>query len=100
MVAVYVFRRAQYDFDEILNRLEDVAGARIASRYATSLTQAINRLEEFPGTGAPRPRLGKDMRVAIVTPYLVIYRHALGSDTVEILRILHGRRRITRRTLE
>jgi plasmid stabilization system protein ParE len=30
-----------------------------------------------------------------VSPYIVIYRHTEAADTVTILRIVHGRRRIT-----
>jgi plasmid stabilization system protein ParE len=34
-----------------------------------------------------------------VFPYLVIYRYSKGDDTVSIIRILHGRRKITRKIL-
>jgi toxin ParE1/3/4 len=38
--------------------------------------------------------LGKEIRVGIVFPYLVIYRHSVADDTVTVLRVIHGRRNI------
>jgi plasmid stabilization system protein ParE len=34
-----------------------------------------------------------------VLPYVVIYRHIEGDDTLSIIRILHGRRRLTKTLL-
>lgn len=42
--------------------------------------------------------LGADMRCVIVPPYLLIYDYTLADDTIILLRVLHGRRRITRET--
>jgi toxin ParE1/3/4 len=39
--------------------------------------------------------LGKDIRIGIVLPYIVIYRHHEADDIVTVLRIVHGRRNIT-----
>jgi toxin ParE1/3/4 len=54
------------------------------------------RLTSFPESGAPRPRLGENTRVAIVQPYLLIYDFTPDDNTLTLLRILHGRRNITR----
>jgi toxin ParE1/3/4 len=43
------------------------------------------------------PALGPNVRIGVVSPYIVIYRHA--EDTVNVLRIVHGRRRITDKLL-
>jgi toxin ParE1/3/4 len=43
--------------------------------------------------------LGSNIRIGIVSPYIVIYRHSEGDDTVTLLRIVHGRRKITGKML-
>jgi toxin ParE1/3/4 len=61
-----------------------------------SILDAIDRcfvnLTSFPLRGSPRPDLGRDVRSAIVSPYLVLY--AARRDHVTILRVLHGSRDI------
>jgi plasmid stabilization system protein ParE len=39
--------------------------------------------------------LGKDVRIGIVFPYIVIYRHREVDGTVTVLRVIHGRRNLT-----
>lgn len=78
MAIVEVSERAKSDFDEIIARLESLAGNRVAVKFVVSLSRAIVGLADFPGQGAPRPRLGRDMRVLIVSPYLILYEYALG----------------------
>jgi toxin ParE1/3/4 len=39
--------------------------------------------------------LGADVRIGVVTPYVVIYRHTELDDTVIVMRLIHGRRDIT-----
>jgi toxin ParE1/3/4 len=56
----------------------------------------IERLVDLPQSGAPRPALGRNTRIAIVQPYLLIYDYTRGDETLTLLRILHGRRNITR----
>jgi toxin ParE1/3/4 len=55
-------------------------------------------LAAHPGIGASRPALGRDIRIGIVSPTIVIYRHTPADDTVVVLRVVHGRRRITSRS--
>jgi plasmid stabilization system protein ParE len=38
-------------------------------------------------------------RIAIVTPYTLIYDYATDDDSIVLLRLLHGRRNITRALL-
>lgn len=95
MPLVRVSRRAQLDFDEILLYLSGVAEAGVAARYARDIQAAINRLEGLPHIGPPRPKLGANIRILIVAPYLVIYDPDTYEDVV-VLRILHGHRNITR----
>jgi toxin ParE1/3/4 len=55
----------------------------------------LKRLVDLPLSGAPRPALGRDTRIAIVQPYILIYDYTQDDDTLTLLRILHGRRNIT-----
>jgi plasmid stabilization system protein ParE len=57
------------------------------------------RLLRWPESGAPRPRLGEAVRIAIVSPYVMIYEYNRDDDTLVLLRMLHGRRNITDRLL-
>jgi toxin ParE1/3/4 len=49
----------------------------------------------FPRRGGPRPSFGRYARVGVVSPFVVIYDYR--SDVVTVLRVLDGRRNITRR---
>jgi toxin ParE1/3/4 len=43
--------------------------------------------------------LGSDARIAIVAPYVLIYDYTRDDDVLTLLRILHGKRDITRKVL-
>jgi len=88
-------RAAQADFDEIVDYLRQVAGNRVASDYGDRLRATINRVAQSPGIGSPRQFLGPETRQTGVCPYLIFYDGGPGSETVHVLRILHGRRNIT-----
>jgi toxin ParE1/3/4 len=49
----------------------------------------------FPASGARRKSLGPDTRIAVLSPYIVVYDYADGM--VHIVRVLDGRRNVTRR---
>jgi plasmid stabilization system protein ParE len=59
--------------------------------------------------GAPRrlPRhrhgrlaLGANTRIGIVRPYILIFDYVSDTDTLTLLRIVHGKRNITRRLIK
>jgi toxin ParE1/3/4 len=52
---------------------------------------AVVGLAEFPGAGRPGRRNGTRELVIGRTPYIVPYR--VRGETIEILRVLHGRQR-------
>lgn len=79
----------------IIAYLADKAGYNLAARYVASFDQLYDRLADHPGSGAPRPSLGPHVRIGIVPPYIVVYEHDPANDTVIILRIVHGRRKVT-----
>jgi plasmid stabilization system protein ParE len=76
------------------------AGVAAAAKYDRLFDRLYNRLASHPASGSRKPALGPDTRVGIVSPYVVIYDHSLGGDTVTVLRIVHGRRDITRLLLK
>jgi toxin ParE1/3/4 len=79
----------------IIAYLAGNAGSNLAARYVASFEQLYDRLADHPGSGARRPSLGPHVRIGIVPPYIVINEHDPAGDTVIILRIVHGRRKIT-----
>lgn len=99
MTRVVVSPEARSDLLQIVAHLGVVAGPTTADKWDRKLWKAIDDLTEFPGSGAPRPTLGEHVRIAIVHPYIVLYEHMHGSDLVQILRVVHGRRKITKHLL-
>jgi toxin ParE1/3/4 len=96
MTRVIVSRQADADVDDMLERLYERAGIAVVERYTGDLQAIDDRLEMYPDSGSPRPTLCPNMRIAILSPYLIIYDHAPNDETVTIVRVLDGRRNITR----
>lgn len=99
MARVVIAPAADADTGVILADLANNAGPRTAAKYDRHFDQPYDRLAAHPAIGAPRPHLGSAIRIAIVSPYIIIYRYASDPDTVTVLRIVHGRRRIVRSML-
>ena len=95
MNRLIVTAEAETDTANILDYLEREAGARIGEEYSRRFRAAIVRLVDLPETGPLRPAFGKDVRITIVYPYILIYEHIPQSNLVTLLRVLHGRRNIT-----
>jgi plasmid stabilization system protein ParE len=95
MTRFVVTARAGIDVREILERLSDLAGPSVAERYARDLRAIYERLMMFPASGARRSSLGPFARIAVRDPYVVVYDHV--GEEVRIIRVLDGRRNITRR---
>ena len=96
MTRLIVTADAEADASEILHDLENKAGAMVVLRYAMRFRAAIERLAELPQSGAPRPALGPNARSIVIPPYVLIYDYTQTDDTLILLRILHGRRKIGR----
>jgi toxin ParE1/3/4 len=99
MTRLTVTADAETDANDILDYLEREAGPRVAGDFGRRFRIAIGRFVDLPETGPPRPALGLNVRVSIVFPYVLIYEYSRDDDAVTLLRILHGRRNITRRSL-
>ena len=99
MTRVIVTPPADADVAAIITWLDAEAGHKIADRYVASFERLYDSLTSHPGIGAPRPELGANIRIGVVPPYIVIYRHTKRDDTAYILRIIHGHRKITGKLL-
>jgi toxin ParE1/3/4 len=99
MARIVIASSADADYAEIIADLAAKAGWPTAARYDTLFERLYDRLAGHPYSGAPRPALGHNIRIGVVAPFIVIYRNDEDSDTVTVLRIVHGRRRITGRML-
>jgi toxin ParE1/3/4 len=87
---------ADADTALILSDLGTYAGANVAARYDAAFDALYRRLEQFPESGSPRPALGRLVRTGVVSPYNVIHEYIEADDVVTVMRVLHGRRHITR----
>jgi toxin ParE1/3/4 len=93
---VVITSSADADTAHVTADLGAKAGATVADRYVSDFDKLYQRLADHPRSGAPRPALGRHVRICIVSPYVVIYEYIEADDTVMIMRIVHGRRKITR----
>ncbi|HEY2612369.1 MAG TPA: type II toxin-antitoxin system RelE/ParE family toxin [Reyranella sp.] len=73
MTRIVVSPKADADVNDMLQRLFDLAGPAVARKYAQELESIYERL----------------------APYVVVYDHV--NATVRIIRVIDGRRNITRR---
>jgi toxin ParE1/3/4 len=89
--------KADRDLDDIISFISE-HNPRAAVRLLDRLAVRWQLLATQPRSGVPRPDLGFEFRTVAVGEYLSIYR--LAGDTVEIVRVLHGRRLITSETIE
>lgn len=97
MARIVIAGPADADSAEIVRDLTAKAGEVVADRYEAEFAALYRRLELFPESGSPRPALGLVVRAGVVAPYVVIHEYNETDDEVTILRIVHGRRKITRR---
>jgi|HubBroStandDraft_4_1064222.scaffolds.fasta_scaffold310669_1 toxin ParE1/3/4 len=95
MARVVVSDHAKRDIRRILSNLAERAGYRVAARYAEDFKATYRRLSHFPDSGPQRLELGTRVRIAIMHPYIVIYDRT-DDAMVTVLRVLHGKRNITR----
>lgn len=86
---------AEHDLAKISDDISAAAGERVALRFMRGLETSLRNLEDFPRMGRPRPRIGAGVRSWAFPPYVAFYR--LNDDAVEVIRLIHGRRRITRK---
>ena len=99
MTRVVVSSVADADTANILAYLASKAGRATAVKYNALFESLYDRLADHPDSAPTRPALGPNVRIGIVPPYIVIYDHEQAAGLVTVLRIVHGRRRITGKLL-
>lgn len=99
MAKVRLSAEAKADYDAIIDYVREAGGPAVAERYQADFFAAFDLLEAFPGRGAPRRKLGTNVRLLILKPYSIYYEGMPKSDAVLILRIVRGRRRVTKKLL-
>ena len=99
MTTVEIAPDAQSDIVSITEGLAVDAGKAVALRYGAEFVAAVRQLSEFPRLGAPRPKFGAEVRLWTIHPYVLYYRYSARTDRLLVLRIVHGRRKVTRRLL-
>jgi toxin ParE1/3/4 len=90
-VNLFVTQEAEQDLDQIeeyIGRDNPVA----ALKYIQRLTDRFEQLAVYPGVGRARPEYGQGVRSVAEDDYVIIYRPK--EDTLQILRVMHGRRDI------
>jgi toxin ParE1/3/4 len=79
---------AIHDFTNICDYINEHGSGSTARGVALYIHEALDLLEKFPGRG----RIGRQPNTRELVlgrlPYIAIYR--IHTDTIEILRILHG----------
>lgn len=100
MAQVRLTALANSDIEQIIAEIGVEGGTRTAENYVAEFDRLFARLAQYPLSGSPRKALGFGVRIGMVWPYVIIYDFIEADDMVMILRILHGRRDISRRTLE
>lgn len=82
MTHLVVTADAETDVKEILDYLEREASLRVAADFGSRFRSAIERFVDLPEIGPLRPALGRNVRISIVFPYVLIYEHGREGDTV------------------
>jgi toxin ParE1/3/4 len=100
MARIIITSPADADTADILADIFGEAGQIIAEKCNLRFESLYERLADHPDSCPLRPKLGPHIRIGLVLPYVVFYRHVEGDDTVSIIRIVHGRRRLTRKLLQ
>lgn len=99
MARLIVSELASADQAAILNDLYAKAGLAAATKFRSLFRAMLDRLADFPASGPRRELLGPEIRIGVVSPFVLIYRYTKIGDTVTVLRIVHGRQDITRKLL-
>ena len=81
MARVVIASSADADYAEVITDVAAKAGWRTAAKYDELFERLYDRLADHPGSGAPRPALGQNIRIGIVSPYIIIYRNDDVSNT-------------------
>jgi plasmid stabilization system protein ParE len=81
--------KAQSDLDSIHEHYQGAIGTQDATAVISSILEALQQLERFPGCG--RPSVVPDVRELVLTRYPFVAPYRVVQGQLQILRILHQR---------
>jgi toxin ParE1/3/4 len=93
MIEPRLTEQAEADLDELWAYIA-ANNPDAADRMVDAVLDSSRMHVRFPGMGQSRDDLRPGLRCFVVSPYVVFYRPI--EDTIEVLRILHGARDISR----
>ena len=82
--------RAKRDLADVWRYYARVASIEVADKILREIDEAARRLSDDALRWRARDELMPGLRSALVPPYIIFYR--IQNGTVEIVRVLHGRR--------
>ena len=94
MARVALTDAASADESGILTDLQQHAGQRTVVRYRRLFRDFYVHLAAHPAIGSRRPALGQNIRIGVIAPDIIIYRYYENDQTIMVMRIVHGRRRM------
>jgi toxin ParE1/3/4 len=86
--------RAKADLKGVWSEIARRRDAATANRMSAAILEKCRSHAQFPETGQTREELAPGLRSFPVDPYVVFFRPV--EDTIQVLRVLHGRRDINR----
>jgi len=94
-----IIRTARAD-EDLINIWTNIASDNpdAADRILDAIERRWQQLAQHPQSGMAREDIAPGIRHLIVGQYLTLYR--LSGDGIEIVRVLHGRRRMEREVIE
>jgi len=100
VIRIVITARAERDLEDIWLTIA-ANNPRAATRIVRAIGKKIDLLADFPRIGTRRPDIRPEMRMMVQRPYLVLYAIHPDTDeqvvdTVEIVRIVDGRRDLRR----
>jgi toxin ParE1/3/4 len=98
MASVRYAPAALLDLEKITNDIVANNGKLVAQKFLTKTKSSFGLLAEYPFVGRKRSRLGLNLLSWPVPPYIVLYTPVDGG--VKIVRVIYGRRRLTRKLVE
>lgn len=93
MIEPRLTEQAEADLDELWASIA-ANHPDAADRMVDAILEGSRMHARFPGMGLSREDLRPGLRCFVVSPYVVFYRPV--EDTIEVLRVLHGARDISR----
>jgi plasmid stabilization system protein ParE len=91
MGCAVIYSEAALDDLQIITAYIAADDVKVAERFANRLVDLAESLRNMPGKG--RPVKGwPDVRVIVLSPYLIFYRFKEQEEKVEVLRFWHGAR--------